>query len=286
MDSAGGAGEARCGQRGKALAQQAFRRPLAGGGVLAAVGDRVEPGEQLAVQVLEVGEDAAHEEAVLEVADRAFDLALGAGPVGPAEARREAVAAGEVEQAGVVAGAVGEALQDDHLGVVVEHLGGHAAEVGEGARVAGEEGLQVGAPDGLGVESAREAEHHDEQLRGALLLAQQVAAETAPVDLGLLAGRGLEAHHRLAAALAVGVGELLEDGEAALVAEGADLLAERGRRELGEVGEASEQVVLVGVELARQGASLADRRSLTAQGRAHGVATDRRRALIALIEKP
>lgn len=59
--------------------------------------------------------------------------------------------------------------------------------------------------------------------------------EPASVDLRLLAGRRLEADHRLATALAVGVGELLENGQPAVVAEGVGLLEERGRRELGVV---------------------------------------------------
>jgi len=80
-------------------------------------GDGIEPSEQLAVEVLEVAEAPAHEEAVAQVAERAFELALALGAVGSADARREAVPAGEVEQAGLVARTGARALEDDHLGV-------------------------------------------------------------------------------------------------------------------------------------------------------------------------
>jgi len=160
------------------------------------------------------------------------------------------------------------------LALSQEDLGGHAAEVGEGAGVAGEEGRKVRSPDGLGVERPAEAEHHDEQLRRARGVAEQVTAEAAPVGLGLPARRGLEAHDRLLAALPVRVGELLEDRGPALVAQGADLVEERGRGELGVVGEAGEQVVLVGVELARQRARRAHRRPLASQGCPHRVTGD------------
>ena len=70
----------RQGEGRETLAGEAVDGPLAGGRVLAAVGDRVEPGEQLRVEVLEAGEAPAREEAVPEVADRALDLALGAAP--------------------------------------------------------------------------------------------------------------------------------------------------------------------------------------------------------------
>jgi len=110
------------------------------------------------------------------------------------------------------------------------------------------------------------------------LVLGRVRAELGPVDLGLLAGRGLEAHHRLTAPLPVGIGELLEDGEAAAVAHGEDLLVERRRRELRELGEPREQVVLVGIELAGAHAWGAHRRAATAQGASHGVAADAQRA--------
>jgi hypothetical protein len=101
-----------------------------------------------------------------------------------------------------------------------------------------------------------------------------VAPQAAPVGLGLLAGRGLEAHHRLAAALPVGVGKLFEDRKTTGVAEGADLVCQGHRRELGVVGQARQQVVLVGVELAGQRASGTDRRTVAAQGGPDGVAAD------------
>ena len=97
-------------------------------------------------------------------------------------------------------------------------------------------------------------------------------AELAEVALRLLTRRRLEAHHRASARHAIGAREVLEDADPALIAAGADLRQELLRGELGEVGEAVDEVVAVRVELARRLMALVARRSLAAQRRAHRVA--------------
>ena len=71
-----------------------------------------------------------------------------------------------------------------------------------------------------------------------------MGAELRPVALGLAAGRGLEAHHRLFAADAIGQGEVLEDGKAAGIAEGLHLLEQHDGGELRELGQAGKEIVL------------------------------------------
>jgi hypothetical protein len=73
-------------------------------------------------------------EAALQVAVEAFDLALGARSIRSAQPRPEAVLLGECLQSRVpsmLACSIGIAIDDDRRGVVEEHLGRDAAEVPE-----------------------------------------------------------------------------------------------------------------------------------------------------------
>ena len=133
--------------------QRLEARPLLGevlgddaprGGVGARVGDIVQPLPELGVEVVEVAEAAGEEEVLADVAERALDLTLGLGPIGPARLGQEAVVARQLEQ--------GRVEQDDAVGVlaadhgahaVVEDLARHAAQRLEGRRVAAQHGLQV-----------------------------------------------------------------------------------------------------------------------------------------------
>ena len=60
---------------------QAIHRPLAGGAVQAHIGEIGKPYTQLGIEVLEVGEGAAFQEARLDVADGPLHLAFGSRPV-------------------------------------------------------------------------------------------------------------------------------------------------------------------------------------------------------------
>ena len=57
---------------------------------------------ELTVQIVEVAESPAEEEVLPDIAERALDLALGLGPIGPAGAGLETVVAGEIEKRAVV----------------------------------------------------------------------------------------------------------------------------------------------------------------------------------------
>jgi len=100
-----------------------------------------------------------------------------------------------------------------------------------------------------------------------------VAPQVGEVDLGLQPGRCLEAHDGLLAAYAVGAGEVFEYRDLPLVAELADLVQKCLTRQLGELGQTRDEIVLVRLEL---GWRPALRRpfgwAVTAQRGAHGVA--------------
>jgi len=115
-----------------------------------------------------------------------------------------------------------------------------------------EEGVDVGLRHHLGVEGPREAEDHDEEVERGELSGDKMGAEVGPVALSLTTWRGLEAHHRLFATDPVGQRELLEDGETAGVAETFHLFEESDGRELGELREPSQEVVLERIELRRE----------------------------------
>jgi hypothetical protein len=83
--------------------------------------------------------------------------------------------------------------EHERLRVVDDHAVGHAAEVPERLLVAGQELGEALAGEGDREHPARVAERADEHLGGDAVLADP-AAHLTEVDLGLLPGRGLEAH--------------------------------------------------------------------------------------------
>ncbi len=87
------------------------------------------------VEVGDVGEGPAAEEAVPDIADGAFHLALGAGPIGPAEPGPKSELAGEGKKGRVEAGPSALRGEHHHLLVVIEDLLGHAPEAPEGVHV-------------------------------------------------------------------------------------------------------------------------------------------------------
>jgi hypothetical protein len=97
---------------------------------------------ELSVEVVDGGEAARGEERVAEVLDRPLDAAFLIAAGDGARLRGEVVVAGELEQAGVEADVLAEALEDDAFQVVVEQDAGDAAQGGEGFDVAAEKALQ------------------------------------------------------------------------------------------------------------------------------------------------
>jgi hypothetical protein len=90
--------------------------------------------------------------------DAAFFIAAGDG----AGLWGEVVVAGELEQAGVEADVIADALEDDALQIVVEDGAGHALERGEGLDMAAQETLERLVEGEAGVAGARPGEDERE----------------------------------------------------------------------------------------------------------------------------
>ena len=109
--------------------------------------------------------------------------------------------AGEVEELGIEADGVAAALQHDALQVVVPELAGHALPRLEGVDMATQEVAHRGVEVEAQEDASREAQNHHEAHQRALRATELHFAEVSPIDLGLLAGKGLETQiglgHRL-----------------------------------------------------------------------------------------
>ena len=101
--------------------------------------------------------------------------------------------AGEVEDPGIEPDGGAAALQHDALQVVVPELAGHALPRLEGFDMAAQEVAHPGVEVEAQEDPPRVAENHHEAHQAALRAADRHLAEVSPVDLGLLAGKGLEA---------------------------------------------------------------------------------------------
>src|SRR5690606_28048128 len=199
------------------------------GAVNALVGDLLQPAADVRVGSFDIEMQAGTlerggqrgDEALLEVAVEALDLALGSGPVRPADPRAEAILLGkrgEFALPPMLSCAVGVALGDDAARVIEQHLRGYTPEIGEGAAQALKPGRTV-LPD-------------TEQHEGRPAVAQggheglerfTTPADGGEVGLHLLAGVGLETHHWLCFPLLERCQENLELADAALVAPLLDL---------------------------------------------------------------
>ena len=108
-------------QRSQALLWQACERHLAGGAMHALVGDSIEPGERLGIDVRQIAEMQPDPEIVAHILDAAFDFAFGLRPIGAAELRTEAHHIGKIQKGRVpVDRAIGPAREYDALKIVVE----------------------------------------------------------------------------------------------------------------------------------------------------------------------
>ena len=160
------------------------------------IGDRVEPVAQLGIEVVEIAEVTGQEEVLADIAEGPLDLALRLGPIGPAGFGLEAVVLGQGEQGPVVDDvALAILARDGRLHAVIEDLERHAAEGRKSQHMAAQQGLQILVHDKAGEDVARVAEHQGEQPddAGHLRLVAEGGDEAGEVDLGLLAGRRLEA---------------------------------------------------------------------------------------------
>ena len=187
-DGAGGArsGQGRAAAKGRRRSRR--RRTLGcspGGPVLPLVRHRPEPVGELVVQILHAPEGASAEEAVPEVADRAFHLALGPAPGKGGRAGGGSRSGRQTRGARVEVRALGSARQHDHLLVVVEDLLRHAPEGSEGAlRDSARKVSIVRLVHHLGVERPGEAEDHDEEVEAVSPAGELVRARGEPSRTG------------------------------------------------------------------------------------------------------
>jgi len=165
------------------------------GGMHTWIGDRVEPVPQLRIEVVEVAKRSAKEEVLANVAERTLDLALGLGSIGPTGARLEAIVSRQVEKGTVVDDEAVRIFTDDRgLHAVVENFARCAADRFQRCDVAALDRLHVLVHDEAAPDQARVAKHQGEQPDNSLDagLIGELDLEAGEIDLGLLAGRGLE----------------------------------------------------------------------------------------------
>ena len=160
--------------------------------------DLVEEVEELRVAVRDRMERPRREEAVLEVADGALDLALLLRLSHAAKRGLDVHASAEVEQRRMKAHGVTRALEDDRLRVVEEPLSGGSAEERGGAYERAAQGLGAHVEHELPPHRARVREHDDESPERSGRPQDHERADVSPVDLSLLARQGLDAEEHLA----------------------------------------------------------------------------------------
>ena len=170
---------------------KAVDRSLVGRAVDPKVGNLDLPERQLPIEVVEVGEAAAGDEVAFDVFHAGLDLALGLGPVGPTQPRRETPVVGEGGEGGVefrlaLAVLVGRRAEDDGAHAIVEQELAAATEVGEGPLMGSQQVGNALAREAFGVAPAAVAEGHHEDMDLAALSAERYG-DLAPVDLGLFA---------------------------------------------------------------------------------------------------
>ena len=178
-----------------ALPGKPVRGPLVGRAVHPHVGDLGLPLAELLAQILFVDEGPPRQEVALEVLHPRFHFAFGLRPIGPTEVRLEAPVVGELLEGGVpddppLAGRVADGPRP-----IVEMLAGVAPEVLEGPLVGVQKLTERLAHAGLVEAAAGVAERQDERMQDDRPAAE-VNARLPPVDLALLARRGLKTHRR------------------------------------------------------------------------------------------
>ena len=156
-------------------------------------GDALAPGLGLGVEIVDIAPPAGGEEAGPDIANRPLHAPLLVAARDRDGLGQEVVVAGEVEDPGIEPDGAAAALQHDALQVVVPELAGHAPPRLEGFDMAAREVAHPGVEVEAREDPPRVAENHHEAHQAALRAADRHLAEVSPVDLGLLAGKGLEA---------------------------------------------------------------------------------------------
>jgi len=199
-----------------------------GRSVDALIGNGHNPVHQALIEMIQRVEGLAPQEA-LDVLHARFDLALGLGPVGPAQPRPKAPVGTEVPEDGVPLDPAALEVAGEHhrLGVVVEVLMGDAPEVLEGRLVTADEGRQLLVQGGPGKKPAAVAQGHHEEPNVDAASGDRRPALT-PVDLALPAGFRLEANRGLPMSLLPqGLNEASNRGITAAISHRSQFLEDR-----------------------------------------------------------
>ncbi len=191
----------RAGQRQQALAfgrQARLDGLVLLRGVGALVGDRVDEGEDVAVALLDADDGAPGQVPRADVADVALDGALLIRLVGGADAQLGVVVAREVEQQGVKAHRIAEALHDDAFGVVEEPLPAASAEKRTGPHQRAQQRVDRRVEDKLSPHRPRPGQHYHEEPQRSLAAGHPHFAHVCPVHLRLFSDERIDAQEGLA----------------------------------------------------------------------------------------
>ena len=160
------------------------------------IGDRVEPDDELGIEVLHGAEGSPQEEVLTDVTERPLDFPFGLGAIGPARPRLEAVMLRQRQQRAVV-NDMTLVIFAGHcrLHSIIEDLDRRAVHRLERLHMAAQQRLQILMQHIAGEQKARVAQHHAEQPDDArhARLVGKLNNEAREVDLALDAGPGLEA---------------------------------------------------------------------------------------------
>ncbi len=220
--------------------------------MLAPVRRFVKPLPGLGIDVGEISEGAQGPETLAQVTDGSFHFALFPGRRHMAGAWDETVFSGEGQEPRVEAHQVAFVFGDGGRQVVEPDFAGAAAECLEGMDVAAHESFEALAVSEFEVHSAAVALDQAEGIELARTAVVHQRAEVSPIHIEAFTGAGLDAHVRTAA-LGVGANRLqvvLDDGDAAGVAQCADALGDDGGRRGGVALQQFGDGRLEGIELA------------------------------------
>src|SRR5258705_6374676 len=166
-----------------------IHRSCARGGVNAQIGDGVEPGAALGIEILQGVEGASGQKVIFYITNHSLDLSLGAWAVGTMSSWLKAVIVGKITEA-----RIDQAGPHDHLAhVVIEDALWPSAKVGEGVLMAADEALQAHGASELDVERPAKAQDHDEEENACPgAVGKLIATGFGPIGLCLFARRSFE----------------------------------------------------------------------------------------------
>ena len=141
------------------------------------------------VQAVPTGKLPPHHETALDVLDARFHLALRLRPIGPTQARREAIVVGEIPELRMPLehAPVPIPLQHHRFGIVVENLLGEPTKPVKSVLMTGQQAAQRLIARTLDIEPPRIAQHHHKEL-DAHPLSANMSPGTAPIHLRLTPG--------------------------------------------------------------------------------------------------